>query len=281
MAANEPSTDAPTDPKIVHAYVFLQSNTTTFPHATIVPALQSALSMALEPLSSPIELSPRVLYQAYTTLSSPDEGPDLRLVRQSSACADFETRHGAEIVLLNDIPQLQTSLAPTRAPSWPLKLAVFDMDSTLIDQEVIDELAAQCGRKAQVQVITERAMRGELDFAASLRERVGMLAGVRADVWTGLRERITIAQGARELCAALKAKGVKMAVLSGGFQPMADWLKGELGLDVAVANHVSDMLRPLLSIATASVCFLPHCLSLEHTRCQHPNSILFTARPQS
>lgn len=82
-------------------------------------------------------------------------------------------------------------------------------------------------------------MNGELDFAASLKERVGLLKGVPADVFEKLKSVITISKGARELCGALKALGYKMAVLSGGFQPLAEWLAGELGLDYAVANHVS------------------------------------------
>lgn len=82
-------------------------------------------------------------------------------------------------------------------------------------------------------------MNGELDFAASLKERVGLLKGVPADVFEKLKSVLTISKGARELCRSLKAMGYKMAVLSGGFQPLADWLAGELGLDYAVANHVS------------------------------------------
>jgi len=82
-------------------------------------------------------------------------------------------------------------------------------------------------------------MNGELDFAASLKERVGLLKGVPADVFEKLKSVLTISKGARELCRSLKALGYKMAVLSGGFQPLAEWLAGELGLDYAVANHVS------------------------------------------
>lgn len=82
-------------------------------------------------------------------------------------------------------------------------------------------------------------MNGELDFSASLKERVGLLKGVPADVFDKLKSVITIAPGARELCRALKALGYKMGVLSGGFQPLAEWLAGELGLDYAFANHVS------------------------------------------
>lgn len=82
-------------------------------------------------------------------------------------------------------------------------------------------------------------MNGELDFSASLKERVGLLKGVPADVFDKLKSVITIAPGARELCRALKTLGYKMAVLSGGFQPLAEWLAEQLGIDYAVANHVS------------------------------------------
>lgn len=81
-------------------------------------------------------------------------------------------------------------------------------------------------------------MNGELDFAASLKERVALLKGVPANVFEKLKGVLTISPGARELCLALKALGYKIAVLSGGFQPLADWLAGELGIDYAVANHV-------------------------------------------
>ncbi|KAE8151899.1 HAD-like domain-containing protein [Aspergillus avenaceus] len=118
------------------------------------------------------------------------------------------------------------------------RLVVFDMDSTLIQNEVIDEIARFIGVEKEVSEITERAMNGELDFSASLRERVGLLKGVPADVFEKLKSVITISPGARELCKALKNLGCKLAVLSGGFQPLAEWLAGELGIDYAFANHL-------------------------------------------
>jgi phosphoserine phosphatase len=121
------------------------------------------------------------------------------------------------------------------------RLAVFDMDSTLIQQEVIDEIASFIGVQKEVSEITARAMNGELDFAASLKARVALLKGVPADVFEQLKPRITITPGAKELCKCLKRLGFALAVLSGGFQPLADWLAEQLGLDHAFANHlVSD-----------------------------------------
>ncbi|KAL4885046.1 HAD-like domain-containing protein [Aspergillus karnatakaensis] len=118
------------------------------------------------------------------------------------------------------------------------RLVVFDMDSTLIQNEVIDEIAKFIGVEKQVSEITERAMNGELDFSASLKERVSLLKGVPADVFAKLKSVLTVSPGARELCKALKRLGCKLAVLSGGFQPLAEWLAGELGIDYAFANHL-------------------------------------------
>ena len=121
-------------------------------------------------------------------------------------------------------------------------LAVFDMDSTLIQQEVIDELARAVGLYERVAAITEAAMRGEApytDFEASLRARVGLLKGVPMSIWKDLREGvITFTPGAKDLVKVLKGLGWKTAVLSGGFTPLALWVKETLGLDYAYANHL-------------------------------------------
>jgi phosphoserine phosphatase len=121
-------------------------------------------------------------------------------------------------------------------------LAVFDMDSTLIQQEVIDELARAVGLYDQVAAITEAAMRGEApytDFEASLRARVGLLKGVPMSIWKDLREGvITFTPGAKDLVRVLEGLGWKTAVLSGGFTPLALWVKETLGLDYAYANHL-------------------------------------------
>lgn len=118
-------------------------------------------------------------------------------------------------------------------------LAVFDMDSTLIQQEVIDELARTVGRYDEVAKVTEAAMRGELDFEESLRQRVSKLEGVETTIWETLRrDVITITPGARDLVKVLRGRGWKTAVLSGGFTPLAEWLKSELGLDYTFANHL-------------------------------------------
>ncbi|CZT14761.1 uncharacterized protein RCC_00718 [Ramularia collo-cygni] len=123
-------------------------------------------------------------------------------------------------------------------------LAVFDMDSTLIQQEVIDELARAVNLYEECAAITAAAMRGEepyTDFAASLRARVRLLKGVPLSIWDDLkRDVITFTPGARELIKALRGLGWKTAVLSGGFMPLAQWVQSELGLDFALANHLQE-----------------------------------------
>lgn len=116
------------------------------------------------------------------------------------------------------------------------RLICFDMDSTLIEQEVIDELALEAGVGAQVAEITERAMQGELDFQQSFRARVALLKGLDASVLPKIAERLTITEGAERLISTLKALGYKTAILSGGFQYFAQYLQAKLGIDEVHAN---------------------------------------------
>jgi len=116
------------------------------------------------------------------------------------------------------------------------RLVCFDMDSTLIEQEVIDELAREAGVGEQVAEITERAMQGELDFQQSFRARVALLKGLDASVLPKIAERLTITEGAERLISTLKALGYKTAILSGGFQYFAEYLQAKLGIDEVHAN---------------------------------------------
>lgn len=119
------------------------------------------------------------------------------------------------------------------------KLVVFDMDSTLIQQEVIELIAAYANIEDKVAEITERAMNGELDFNQSLRERVALLKGIDSTlIWEELKHKIVLTPGARSLCAALSRSGVVMAVCSGGFIQLAEHIKNELGLIYAYANKL-------------------------------------------
>ena len=116
------------------------------------------------------------------------------------------------------------------------RLVCFDMDSTLIEQEVIDELAIEAGVGDQVAEITERAMLGELDFQQSFRARVALLKGLDASVLPKIAERLTVTEGAERLISTLKSLGYRTAILSGGFQYFAEYLQAKLGIDEVHAN---------------------------------------------
>jgi phosphoserine phosphatase len=118
-------------------------------------------------------------------------------------------------------------------------LLVSDMDSTLISIECIDEIADLKGIKPQVAEITERAMRGELDFSAALRERVALLAGLpEAALQEVYEQRLRLNPGAAQLLAACREAGIRTLLVSGGFTYFTDRLKAELGLDEAHANQL-------------------------------------------
>ncbi|EJS43575.1 ser2p [Saccharomyces arboricola H-6] len=117
------------------------------------------------------------------------------------------------------------------------KLFVFDMDSTLIYQEVIELIAAYAGVEEQVHEITERAMNNELDFKESLRERVKLLKGLQIDtLYDEIKQKLEITKGVPELCKFLHEKNCKLAVLSGGFIQFASFIKDQLNLDFCKAN---------------------------------------------
>lgn len=116
------------------------------------------------------------------------------------------------------------------------RLVVFDVDSTLVQGEVIEMLAAHAGKEAEVRAVTERAMRGELDFAQSLHERVATLAGLPASVLDEVASSIVLTPGARTTIRTLKRLGIRCAVVSGGFTQVISGLVEELGLDFARAN---------------------------------------------
>lgn len=153
--------------------------------------------------------------------------PAASVARLRASLAPIALRGRFDVVLEED------SFARARR-----RLVVMDVDSTLIRIEVIDELARAAGRYEQVAAITERAMRGELDFSASLRERVAALAGVPATVLSTLAERLPLSEGAERLFPALRALGIRTAILSGGFLPPVRALQAQLGIDHAFANEL-------------------------------------------
>lgn len=131
---------------------------------------------------------------------------------------------------------LLLSARPIEVP----RLFVSDMDSTMIGQECIDELADFAGLKERIAAITERAMRGELDFEAALRERVGLLGGLaESAIAQCLEERIRPMDGAQTLVATLKAKGCRTVLVTGGFHAFADPVAEQLGFEHVVANRLA------------------------------------------
>ncbi|MFK7701792.1 phosphoserine phosphatase SerB [Pseudomonas caspiana] len=118
------------------------------------------------------------------------------------------------------------------------RLAVFDMDSTLIEAEVIDELAKAHGVGDRVSEITERAMRGELDFSASFKERLALLKGLDVSVLDEIGASLRLTEGTEVLFAELKRLGYKTAILSGGFTYFAKQLQARLGIDYVFANEL-------------------------------------------
>ncbi|KAA8732395.1 phosphoserine phosphatase SerB [Acinetobacter qingfengensis] len=142
-----------------------------------------------------------------------------------NACLGLSSNHNIDIAVQEDNVYRRNH-----------RLVCFDMDSTLIEQEVIDELAREAGVGVQVAEITERAMLGELDFQQSFRARVALLKGLDSKVLASVAQRLIITQGAENLISTLKSLGYKTAILSGGFQYFAEYLQQKLGIDEVHAN---------------------------------------------
>lgn len=118
------------------------------------------------------------------------------------------------------------------------RLVFFDMDSTLVDMEIIDEMARSAGVFKEVSRITEKARRGDLDFEEALLQRVALLKGLRLEEMEKIRNGMRLSEGAEELVTILKRLGYKLVLVSGGFSYFADFLKERLGLDSAFANQL-------------------------------------------
>jgi phosphoserine phosphatase len=136
-----------------------------------------------------------------------------------------------------DLQAMQIDMVVQQVEGRRKHLLIADMDSTMIRQECIDELADEAGVGAHVAAITARAMNGELDFASALRERVGLLKGLPEGVIAQvLRDRITLMPGGKVLLATMKANGAHAALVSGGFTAFTSAIAAELGFDENRAN---------------------------------------------
>ncbi|QCO98592.1 phosphoserine phosphatase SerB [Arthrobacter sp. 24S4-2] len=149
---------------------------------------------------------------------------DIAALRKEVAAAGFSS--------------MDTAIVPAPLREAPRKFLIMDVDSTLIQQEVIELLAAYAGKREEVTAVTEAAMRGELDFAQSLHARVAVLAGLPADVVDSVRAEVKLSEGAAELVAAFKAAGHAVAVVSGGFNQILRPIAADLALDYSIANEL-------------------------------------------
>ncbi|MDY0969796.1 phosphoserine phosphatase [Siccibacter turicensis] len=171
---------------------------------------------------------------------------DYQVIRLAGSLTPRATRlahdAGLDVAPLGKIPHLRTP-----------GLLVMDMDSTVIQIECIDELAKLAGTGERVSEVTERAMRGELDFTASLRERVGTLKGADASIMREVRDALPLMPGLIQLVLKLQSLGWKVALASGGFTFFAEYLRDKLHLDAVVANELEIMDGKLTGQVTGDI----------------------------
>ncbi|MFI3240388.1 MAG: phosphoserine phosphatase SerB [Bacteroidales bacterium] len=164
----------------------------------------------------------------------------------SRACVEFSVRGTpkdkslmqANFIELSNLLSFDISLQEDTMYRRCRRLVCFDMDSTLIETEVIDELAEKAGVGEQVKAITEAAMRGEIDFKESFKQRLSLLKGLDESVMKEIAENLPITEGAQRMMEVLKRAGFKTAILSGGFTYFGNYLKQKFGIDYMYANEL-------------------------------------------
>lgn len=160
----------------------------------------------------------------------------LRVVAQADAGARL-TKQAATVLFGH---RADVNILPDEGPDRRKKLLIADMDSTIIEQECIDEIAEFAGVRDKVSKITESAMRGELDFAEALKARVDLLKGLSVDILDEIIEKhLTIMPGARSLVSTMKAHGAKTALVSGGFTHFTDQIASLVGFEHNQANKLA------------------------------------------
>ncbi|MBB1050353.1 MAG: phosphoserine phosphatase SerB [Dietzia sp.] len=211
---------APPTPPSTHAVVILGSPVTASAFSAVAGSLAS-IGANIDTIRG-IADYPVTGLELQVSTAGRDAADDARL---REAMAPLSDAHGVDI-----------SVDGAGLGRRSKRLVVFDVDSTLVQGEVIEMLAAHAGREAEVRAVTERAMRGELDFAQSLHERVATLAGLPATVLDEVAASIVLTPGARTTIRTLKRLGIRCGVVSGGFIQVIAGLAEELGLDFARAN---------------------------------------------
>ncbi len=165
---------------------------------------------------------------------------------RSKSCVEFSVRGNplnvtemrSRFLELSQQEEFDISLQEDNVFRRCRRLICFDMDSTLIETEVIDELADRAGVGQQVRAITESAMRGEIDFCESFRQRVALLKGLDESVMQDIAEKLPLTEGVTRMMQVLKRTGYKTAILSGGFTYFGNYLKQKLGFDYVYANEL-------------------------------------------
>lgn len=217
----------------------------------VVPLTKiAAMTSNLAAVSYGLKMSPpeleelrRLLSDSGAALTSESTGGDARFEVQTLTL-QLDTATAADVARLRHRiaesagASLDTAIVSESLRTAPRKLLIMDVDSTLIQQEVIELLAAYAGKREEVAAVTEAAMRGELDFAQSLYARVAVLAGLPSDVVNAVRAEVRLSHGAAELVAAFKEAGHVVAVVSGGFNQILGPIAEELGLDYWIANEL-------------------------------------------
>ena len=201
---------------LLHVVVLSQS---------LKPQAINAIAAVIAQDGGNIERINRTASYPVTAIELTVSGADLATLR--SALATTGSELGVDI-----------AVSPGGLMRLATKLVVMDVDSTLIKQEVIELLGAKAGVQSEIAKITEAAMRGELDFEASLRARVALLKGLPETVLSDVQSEITLTPGARTLVRTLKKLGHHIALVSGGFEPVIAPLAAELGIDHMRANNL-------------------------------------------
>ncbi|KAK6464449.1 phosphoserine phosphatase activity protein [Scheffersomyces coipomensis] len=201
---------------------------------TVISHTSELTSAQIKSIESSL-LSEKLNIKEFTTKSLSSRAIDYHFITNQESSHHLQSTL-KQIQLNNTSPEYDI-IFQKQSTRQAKKLFIFDMDSTLIYQEVIELIAAYADIEDKVAEITERAMNGELDFNQSLAERVLLLKGIDSTtLWDELKLKIELTNGVKPLCKALKSLNVVMGVCSGGFIPLAEHVKQELGLDYAFAN---------------------------------------------
>ena len=224
------------------------------PAASAQQLVVSAQALTLKQLASLAQRLESTVTLASFALHHHDQLIDSTVVTLSveALTGDQEQVHQALDAAANAL-HCEVALCGTSPVLNEPGLLVMDMDSTVIQIECIDEIAKLAGLGEQVAEVTEKAMRGELDFAESLRSRVGCLSGVEVNQLEQIRDSIPLMPGLQNLLSVLKQYGWKIAIASGGFTYFAGYLEQRLGLDASRANVLEEAQGKLTGKVVGSV----------------------------